>query len=115
MHLEEGRILQIDFTAHFGHMTCIHCEVVDILNLKEEQGIHEPYSLFNNPCKLQLQVSFQERGLVLQIIYFDKSEDSKFNPICSNNLTNIPTPYKCMRGTHWLHQIPIGQYFRPQV
>ena len=36
-HLEQGKILQIDFTAHFGHMTCIHCEVMDLPNLKEEQ------------------------------------------------------------------------------
>ena len=31
-----------------------------------------------------------------------------------NNLTNIPTPYKCMRE-HIGYQIHIGQYFRPQV
>ena len=36
-HLEEGRILQIDFTACFGNMTCIHSETVYLLNLKEEQ------------------------------------------------------------------------------
>ena len=79
--LEEGRILQIDFTVCFGHVTCIHCLMVDLPNLKEEQGIPEPYSLFNTPCKHQLQVSFQERGLVLYIIYFDKLEGSQFNPI----------------------------------
>ena len=43
-HLVEGRILQIDFTTHFGHMTCIHSETVDLPNLKEEQGIPEPHS-----------------------------------------------------------------------
>ena len=80
-HLEQGKILQIGFTAHLGHATCIHCEVVDLPRLKEEQGISEPYSLFDNTYKLQLQVSFQERDIVLQIIYFDKLEGSQFNPI----------------------------------
>ena len=51
-HLEQDQILQIDFTAHFGNVTCIHCEVVNLPNLKGEQGIPEPYSLFNNPYKL---------------------------------------------------------------
>ena len=60
-HLEQGRILQIDFTEHFGHVTSIHCEAVDLPNLKEEQGIPEPYSLFNNPYKLQLQVFLGKR------------------------------------------------------
>ena len=63
-------------------MTCIHCEVVNLPNLKEEQGIPEPYSLFDSPYKLQLQVSFLERDIILQIIYFDKSEGSPLNPIC---------------------------------
>ena len=67
--LEEGRILQIDFTTCFGHVTCIHSEMVDLPNLKEEQGMPDPYSLFNNSYKLQLQVSFGARDLVLQIIY----------------------------------------------
>ena len=40
-HLEQGRILQIDFTAHLGHVTCIHCELVNIPNLKKKQGIPE--------------------------------------------------------------------------
>ena len=47
-HLEEGRILQVDFTAHFGHVTCIHLKMVDLPNLKEQQGIPEPYFLLNN-------------------------------------------------------------------
>ena len=51
-HLQEGRILQIDFTAHFGHGTCIHSKMVDLPNLKEEKGIPELYSLFNNDHKL---------------------------------------------------------------
>ena len=59
-HLEQGRILQIDFSSCFGHVTCIHCEAVD-LPLKEEQGIPEPCLVFNNPYKLQLQVSFGKR------------------------------------------------------
>ena len=63
-------------------MTYIHCEVVDLPNLKEEQGIPEPHSLFDIPYKLQIQDSFQERDIVLQIIYFDKSEGSQSNPIC---------------------------------
>ena len=67
-HSEEGRILQIGSTTCFGNVTCIHSEMVDLPNLKEEKGIPEPYSLFNNPYKLQLQVSFQVRDLVLQII-----------------------------------------------
>ena len=67
--------------ACFGHMTCIHCDAVDLPNLKEEQGIHEIYFLFDNPYKLQLQVSFQERDIVLQIIYFDRLEGSLFNLI----------------------------------
>ena len=41
-HLEQGRILQIDFTACFDHMTCIHSKIVDLPNLNEEQGINEP-------------------------------------------------------------------------
>ena len=36
-HLEEGRILQIDFTTCFGHM-------VDLPNLKQEKGIPEQCS-----------------------------------------------------------------------
>ena len=60
--------------ACFGHMTRIHCDTVDLPNLKEKQGIHETYSLLDNPYKLQLQVSFQEREIELQIIYFDKLE-----------------------------------------
>ena len=63
-------------------MTCIHCEAVDLPNLKEELGIPEQYSLFNGPYKIQLQVSFQERDLVHQIIDFDKLEGSQFNLIC---------------------------------
>ena len=47
-HLEQGKLLQIDCTACFGHMTCIHCKAVDLPNLKDEQGIPEPYSLFDN-------------------------------------------------------------------
>ena len=70
--LEQGKILQIGFTAHFGHVSCIHCKAVDLPILKEEQGIPEPYYLFDSPYKPQLQVSFQERDIVLQIIYFDK-------------------------------------------
>ena len=49
--MEQGRLVQIDFTSQFGHVTCIHCKVVDLPNLKEEQGIPEPYSLFNNPYR----------------------------------------------------------------
>ena len=82
MHLEQGRIIQIDFTVCFGHVTCICCGAVDLPGLQEEQGVPEPYYLFHNPYKLQLQVSFQERDIVLQNIYFDKSEGSQFNPIC---------------------------------
>ena len=48
-HLEQDKILQIDFTAHFGPVTCIHCEAVNLPNLNEEQGIPEPYSIFDNP------------------------------------------------------------------
>ena len=81
-HLEEGRILQVDFTAHFGHVTCIHSKMADLPNLKKQQGIPEPYSLVNNPYKFQLQVSYWARDVVLQIIYFDKSEGSQFNLIC---------------------------------
>ena len=81
-HLEEGRILQIDFTAHASHVIWINSETVDLPNLKEKQGIPEPYSFFNNPYKLQLQVSFWARDLELQIIYVDKLEGSQFNPIC---------------------------------
>ena len=68
-YLEQGKILQIDFTAHFGHVTCIHCNARNIF-------------LFDNPYMLQLQVSFSERDIMLQIIYFDKLEESQFNLIC---------------------------------
>ena len=81
-HLEQGKVLQIDFTACFGHVTCIHCKAWDLPNFKEEQGIPEPYSLFGNPYMLQLQNSSWERDIVLQIIYLDKLEGSQFNPIC---------------------------------
>ena len=81
-HLEQDRILQIDFAAYFGHMTCIHFKVVDLPNLNEAQWIPEPYSLFYILYKLQLQVSFEERDLVLQIIDFDKLEGSQFIAIC---------------------------------
>ena len=50
-HFKQAKILQIDCTAHFGHVTCIHCEVVDLPNLKEEQGIPEPYSLVKGRYK----------------------------------------------------------------
>ena len=90
-------------------------QAVDLPNLKEEQGIPEPYSLFNNPYKLQLQASFQERDLVLQIISLTSQKALNSTQFAMNNLTDIPTSYECMRGTHWHHQIPIGQYFRPQV
>ena len=80
--LEQGKILQIGFTAHFGHV--IHCKAVCLPILKEEQGIPEPYYLFDSPYKLQLQVSFQERDIVLQIISFDELEGSQFNLICLN-------------------------------
>ena len=73
--------LQIDFTACFCCMTCIHCEVVNLPNLKEEQGIPDPYSLFNNPYNLQPQGSFWERDIVLQIIYFDKLEGSQLKSV----------------------------------
>ena len=53
-------------------MTCIHCEAVNLPDLKEEQWRPEPYSLFNNPYKVQLQVFFWERDIVLWIIHFDK-------------------------------------------
>ena len=86
-HLEQGKTLYIDFTAHFGHVTCIHCEVVNLPNPKEEQGIPEPYSLFDKPYKVQLLVCFQERDIVLQIIYFDISEGSDSTLFALNNLT----------------------------
>ena len=53
-------------------MTCIHCEAVNLPDLKEEQWRPEPYSLSNNPYKVQLQVFFWERDIVLWIIHFDK-------------------------------------------
>ena len=49
----------------FCQMTCIHCQVVDLPNLMEEQGIPEPYTLFGNPYKLKLQVS-----VVKETLYF---------------------------------------------
>ena len=53
-HLKQDQVLWIDFTACFGHVTCIHCEVVNLPHHKEEQEIPEPYSLFDNPYELQL-------------------------------------------------------------
>ena len=45
-------------SQHIVVISIIHCEVVDLPNLREEQGIPEPYSVINNPYELQLQVSF---------------------------------------------------------
>ena len=41
-------------------MTCIHCEAVDLPNLKEEQGMPEPYFLFDSPYMLQIQAPFRK-------------------------------------------------------
>ena len=34
--VEQGKKLRIDFTECFGHVTCMHCDRVDLPNLKEE-------------------------------------------------------------------------------
>ena len=52
-HLEQGRILQINFIAHVGHVTCIHCKAVDLPEFKEEQGIPKQYSLNRILSKVQ--------------------------------------------------------------
>ena len=102
-HFEQGRILRIDFTAHFGHVTCIHCEVVNLPNLKEEQGIAEPYSSSITLTNLNFKFPFGKETSYFSLFTLMTSWKAHYSTCFAlSNLTNIPTSYECMRSTHRL-------------
>ena len=53
-------------------MNCIHTKEVDLLILKQVNDIPLWYSLFDHSYKLQLQASFSEQDITLQILYIGK-------------------------------------------
>ena len=53
-------------------MNCIHTKEVDLLILKQVNDIPLWYSLFDHSYNLQLQASFSEQDITLQILYIGK-------------------------------------------
>ena len=101
-HLKQGRILQNDFTAHFGHVTYILSEMVDLPKLKAEQGIPEPYSSSTTLTSFNFKFLFRKETLYSRLFTLTSQKTHNSAQFALINLTNIPTPYNWTRGTHWL-------------